>query len=75
MRLKKQACSTLSSIYSTGPKGVWVYSANGELKDRIYTPEVVTNVAWGDRDYKTLYLTGINSLYRVHRPVGGVTPN
>ncbi|MBW4567631.1 MAG: SMP-30/gluconolactonase/LRE family protein [Tolypothrix carrinoi HA7290-LM1] len=62
------------SIYSVGPGGVWVYSANGELKDRIYTPEVVTNVAWGDRDYKTLYLTGISSLYRIHRPVGGVTP-
>jgi hypothetical protein len=57
MRLKMQVCSTLSSIYSTEPKGVWVFSANGELKDRIYTPEMVTNVAWGDRDYKTLYLT------------------
>jgi sugar lactone lactonase YvrE/uncharacterized protein YbjT (DUF2867 family) len=62
------------NIYSVGPGGVWVYSANGELKDRIYTPEVVTNVAWGVSDYKTLYLTGINSLYRIHRPVGGVTP-
>ncbi|MFH7025102.1 MAG: SMP-30/gluconolactonase/LRE family protein [Heteroscytonema crispum UTEX LB 1556] len=59
------------SIYCTGPKGIWVFSPSGELKDRIYTPESVTNVAWGDTDSKTLYLTGITSLYRVHRPVGG----
>jgi sugar lactone lactonase YvrE len=45
----------------------------GELKDRIYTPELVTNVAWGGADNKTLYLTGVTSLYCVHRPVGGVT--
>jgi gluconolactonase len=49
-----------------------VFSASGELKDCIYTPEVVTNVAWGDRNYKTLYLIGINSLYGDRRLFGGV---
>ena len=62
------------NVYCTGPKGVWVFSADGELKDRIYAPEVITNLAWGDPDYKTLYMTGITSLYRIRRPVGGVAP-
>lgn len=59
------------SVYCAGPKGVWVFSANGELKDRIYAPEVITNLTWGDPDYKTLYLTGMSSLYRIRRTVGG----
>lgn len=52
------------NVYCTGPKGIWVFSPNGELKDRIYAPEVITNLAWGDDDYTTLYLTGMTSLYR-----------
>ena len=55
------------NVYCAGPKGVWVFSANGELKDRIYAPEVITNLAWGNEDYTTLYLTGITGLYRSRR--------
>lgn len=55
------------NVYCAGPKGVWVFSSTGELKDRIYAPEVITNLAWGDEDYTTLYLTGITSLYRTRR--------
>lgn len=55
------------NVYCAGPKGVWVFSPSGELKDRIYAPEVITNLAWGDSDHKTLYLTGITSLYRTRR--------
>ena len=61
------------NVYCTGPKGVWVFSAQGELKARIYAPEVITNLAWGDQDYKTLYLTGLTSLYRIRRDLGGVS--
>jgi gluconolactonase len=31
----------------------------------IETPEAPTNLAWGDRDYKTLYITANTSLYRI----------
>lgn len=50
------------NIYSIGPKGAWIFTPNGELIDRIYAPEVLTNLTWG-KD-KTLYLTGMTSLYR-----------
>lgn len=60
------------TVYCAG-KGIWVFSSDGELKDRIYAPEVITNLTWGDPDYKTLYLTGITSLYRIRRLVGGLS--
>jgi gluconolactonase len=63
------------SIYCAGPKGVWVFSSSGELTDRIYVPEAITNLTWGDPEYKTLSLTGITSLYRIRRPVGGLSPS
>lgn len=54
------------NVYSAGPKGIWVFSPSGELKDRIYAPEIITNLAWGQgSDRHTLYLTGISSLYRL----------
>ncbi len=62
------------NIYCAGPLGVWVFDRSGELTDRIYAPEVITNLTWGDPDYKTLYLTGITSLYRIRRAVGGLSP-
>lgn len=62
------------NIYCAGPLGVGVFDRSGELTDRIYAPEVITNLTWGDQDYKTLYLTGITSLYRIRRWVGGLSP-
>jgi len=57
---------TQGNVYSAGPKGIWIFSPNGELKDRIYAPEVITNLAWGQgSDRHKLFLTGISSLYRL----------
>jgi gluconolactonase len=52
------------NVYSTGAGGVWVFSASGNLLGKIEVPEVSTNLAWGDSDYKTLYITAGNSVYR-----------
>lgn len=59
------------NVYSAGAKGVWIFAPTGKLRGRIFAPEVITNLAWGDKDRKTLYLTGMTSLYRVRRAVGG----
>ena len=60
------AIDAKGNVYSAGPKGIWIFSPSGELKDRIYAPEVITNLAWGQgSDRNTLYLTGISSLYRL----------
>ncbi|NER34419.1 MAG: SMP-30/gluconolactonase/LRE family protein [Oscillatoria sp. SIO1A7] len=59
------------NVYSTGPGGVWVFSPSGKLLGKIEVPEAPSNLAWGDRSYKTLYITARNSLYRIRLKVAG----
>ncbi|BAY45822.1 SMP-30/gluconolaconase/LRE domain-containing protein [Scytonema sp. HK-05] len=62
------------NVYCSGPQGVWIFSPAGQLLGKIIVPEVVTNLAWGDSDYKTLYITATTSLYRIRLKVAGVQP-
>jgi gluconolactonase len=70
------------NVYSTGPGGVWVFSPSGNLLGKIAVPEAATNLAWGDSlrdssaspDYKMLYITAGNSLYRIRLKIPGVQP-
>ena len=62
------------NIYCSGPAGIWVFSPTGQLLAKIIVPEVVTNLAWGNKDYKSLYITATESLYRVRLNVAGVQP-
>jgi gluconolactonase len=55
----------------TGPKGVWIISARGERLGVIQVPENVGNVNWGDEDWRTLYIAGSTSVYRIRMKVGG----
>ncbi|MBE9187302.1 SMP-30/gluconolactonase/LRE family protein [Microcoleus sp. LEGE 07076] len=59
------------NVYSTGPGGVWIFSPEGKLLGRISVPETATNLAWGDTDYKTLYITASKSLYRIRLKIAG----
>ena len=60
------------NVYSTGPGGVWVINPKGEVLGRIVTPEVPANCAWGDADWKTLYITARTSVYRVKLGIQGI---
>ena len=60
------------NIYSTAPGGVWVFSPKGDLLGIIKTPEPPANIAWGDEDYKTLYVTARTSLYRIRLQIPGL---
>jgi gluconolactonase len=60
------------NIYGAGSGGVWIISPNGKHLATIQVPEVVSNVAWGDADGKTLYITASTSLYRIKLSVPGV---
>ncbi len=53
------------NLYVTGPGGVWVFDKSGRRLGTIAVPETPANCAFGDRDYKTLYITARTSLYRV----------
>ncbi|MDH7602410.1 MAG: SMP-30/gluconolactonase/LRE family protein [Armatimonadota bacterium] len=59
------------NLYVAGPGGVWVFDTTGKLIDLIKTPEVPANLAWGDEDGKTLYITARTSVYKVRLDVGG----
>jgi gluconolactonase len=67
-------CDERGVVYVTGPKGVWVISATGELLRVIEVPENVGNLAWGDDDRKTLYLASSSSVYRLRTEVAGSIP-
>lgn len=62
------------NVYSTGPGGVWILSPDGKLLGKISVPETATNVAWGESDRKTLYITASTSLYRIRLKIAGVRP-
>src|SRR5882724_3733414 len=47
------------------------YFSGGQTPRNRKVPEVVSNVAWGDADGKTLYITGSTSVYRIKLSVQG----
>jgi gluconolactonase len=51
-------------------RGVAVYSPGGELLGRITPPVNPRNLAFGDKDLRTLYMVG-NSIFRVRLDVAG----
>jgi gluconolactonase len=62
------------NLYSAGPGGVWIISPEGKHLGTIETPEPVGNLAWGDADHRTLYITASSSVYRIPLKVAGVYP-
>ena len=60
------------NLYGSGPGGVWIISPDGKHLGTIKVPERVANVAWGDKDAKTLYVTASTSIYRIKLKIPGV---
>src|SRR5215467_5094471 len=60
------------NLYGSGPGGVWIISPEGKHLGTIKVPERVSNVAWGDADGKTLYITASTSLYRIKLSATGL---
>lgn len=60
------------TIYCTGPGGLWIIDSSGQCLGRIAIPEAPSNLAWGDKDWKTLYITARSSIYRLRLTVPGV---
>lgn len=59
------------NLFVSAPGGVWIISADAKLLGKIVTPERPANMAWGDADGKTLYMTAHSSLYKVRVNTGG----
>ena len=63
-------CDAQGNIWVTGPGGLWVYSAQGQLMGKIAVPEFAANLHWGGADWRTLFITASTSLYAVDVKVG-----
>ena len=59
------------NVFCTGPGGIWVLSEGGDFLGVIKVPEVPANLAWGDSDLKSLYITARTRLYRTRVRTGG----
>jgi gluconolactonase len=62
------------NLYVSGPGGLWVISSKGKHLGTIIAPKHIHNMAWGDDDGKTLYLTARSTLYRMRLNIPGVRP-
>ena len=62
------------NLYVTGPQGIWVWDADGHHLGTIAMPEQPANLAWGDPDYGTLYITATKSVYKLRTKVRGDVP-
>ena len=62
------------NLYVTGPGGIWVWDAEGEHIGTINLPEQPANLAWGEADYGTLYITATTSVYRIKTKAWGFVP-
>lgn len=67
------------NVYCTGPGGLWIMSPEGKHLGTIKSAPVVidklTNLAFGDADGKTLYLTArTGELCRIRLKVEGIRP-
>lgn len=65
---------TSGNLYVTGPKGIWVWDAGGHHLGTIVMPEQPANLTWGDKDYRTLYITATKSVYRLRMKSQGFVP-
>lgn len=59
------------NIWVTGPKGVWVFSPEGEHLGVVEVPENVGNVNWGGPNWNWLFIPASTSMYRIQCRVSG----
>jgi gluconolactonase len=62
------------NLYVCGPGGIWLLSPTGEHLGTLHLPESPHNLAWGDEDGRTLYITALTSIYRIRLAIPGIRP-
>lgn len=62
------------NLFVTGPQGIWVWDAKGNHIGTIVMPEQPANLTWGEKDYRTLYITATTSVYRLPMKTVGYVP-
>jgi gluconolactonase len=64
----------VGNVYGSGPGGVWIFSPEGRHLATIVLPERASNVTWGGRDGRSLFVTASSSVYQIDLKVPGVQP-
>lgn len=59
------------NLWSTGPGGVWIFSAEGTRLGRIPLPEGGTNLVFGGAERRTLFISCPTTIYRIETLVAG----
>lgn len=62
------------NVFCTGPGGIWVFTSFGKLLGKIRFQQKTANLAWGDEDRKSLYVTSSNFLFRLRCKTSGRSP-
>ncbi len=61
------------NVYCGGSSGVWVLDSAGKhLGTIVHGQPATTNLAWGDADWKTMFITSRDTLMRVRLDIPGV---
>ncbi len=60
------------NLYCCAQGGLHVFAPDGRLLGRLRTPMQLPNFTWGGDDLRSLYLTGITTLYRVRTRIPGI---
>ncbi len=60
------------NVYCCGPGGIHVFSPEAASLGVIRVPERTANFAWGDGDFRSLYITASTSVYRIRVQVPGL---
>ncbi len=61
------------NLWTTGPGGIRIVTAQGKVLGQIVLPEVAANLAFAD-DGRTVYITASTSIYRLKSLTPGVMP-
>jgi gluconolactonase len=61
------------NVYCGGAGGVWVLDPSGKhLGTIVHGQPATTNIAWGDDDWRALYITSRNTLMKIRLNIPGV---
>ena len=60
------------NLYVSAPGGVSIIRSDGKYLGKIICDERPANMAWGDADGKTLYMTAHTGLYKIKTKIGKV---
>ena len=66
-------CDADGRVWTSAGDGVHIYAPSGAEIGRILVPEIPTNLAFGGREGKTLFITARTSLYAITVSVTGAT--